>query len=621
MSTVFERVESVSLEVAAKQPVGAPATNSLPLVLGGVLVAAFSVLFAWPWWNRYLGLTNEGWYQFFGSQILQGRIPYRDFHLFVPPGQALMMAALTQIFGPRLIVAEVFGFIGIVVVSLVLYIWLTRLFPSFWVTVAVVATTAVYGRYNSESLSGLHVNVNLCAALAMLCASLALSGRPVTILLAGIVAGITFVTKQTAGVAVSASIGAALPVLLARRSGTGVGVRSAAWFSAGWIIPVAPVIIWLAAHGAFWAFVNAIFLRGPSSKGSTVGLLTREITTMLGDHRRMFIMFLALVVVAGFGICTRLRQTKVTGQLGAWYLVAFGLAALVVLLWAQHVHNFTQPRTRLDVLFQILPLYVGHLGSLTILAVYGWRFAHERLNTWEDQILLAAAVCSIFAYVMSFSVGDAKTMLIPAFPFVLSFGLSQLGSFRIVPVLRTATISVVLLCIAFTTSVKIQIPYSWDDWMEGSVWMANTKNMAFPELEGIRVTPETAAFVTRVVDDIREHSKPSDPIAELSSMPVLYLLSHRSPSTVGYVHFIDVTPDDVYVRDAETLRQNLPAVIIFMDYDEARLREGEINWRNGRRSGERVLASTVESLRNQYKFIDVLQIPRTSRQLEVWGRQ
>jgi hypothetical protein len=145
--------------------------------------------------------------------------------------------------------------------------------------------------------------------------------------------------------------------------------------------------------------------------------------------------------------------------------------------------------------------------------------------------------------------------------------------------------------------------------------------MAFPELEGIRVTPETAAFITRAVDDIREHSKPSDPIAELSGMPVLYLLSHRSPATLGYVHFIDVTPDDVYVRDAETLREHPPAVIVFMDYDEAKLREGEINWRNGRRSGERVLASAVESLRNQYKFIDVLQIPRTGGQLEVWGRQ
>src|ERR1039458_3505531 len=182
MSTVPERVGSVSFEVAASQSVGGPAANSLPLVLGSVLVVAFSALFARPWWNRYLGLTNEGWYQFFGSQIVQGRIPYRDFHLFVPPGQALVMAALTAIFGPRLIVAEVFGFIGIVVISLALYVWLTRLFHSFWVTVAVVATAAVYLRYNSESLSGMHVDVNLCAALAMLCARFALSGRPATIL-------------------------------------------------------------------------------------------------------------------------------------------------------------------------------------------------------------------------------------------------------------------------------------------------------------------------------------------------------------------------------------------------------------------------------------------------------
>jgi hypothetical protein len=307
MSAAPERVSSVSLELVASQAIGARARKSLPLVLGSVLVVAFSALFARPWWNWYLGLTNEGWYQFFGNQILQGRIPYRDFHLFVPPIQALVMASLTKIFGTKLIVPEVFGFIGIVAISFVLYLWLTRLFPSFWVTVAVVATAAVYLRYNSESLSGLHIDVNLCAALAMLCPSFALSGRPATSFLAGVVAGITFMTKQTAGAAVTASIGAALPVLLA--------------------------------------------------------------------------------------------------------------------------------------------------------------------------------------------------------------------------------------------------------------------------------------------------------------------------PTLSYVHFIDETPDDVFRRDAETLREHPPAVILFTKYDEAKLREGEINWRNGRRSGERALAAGVESLRNQYKFIDVLQIPYTGRRFEVWARQ
>jgi len=163
---------------------------------------------------------------------------------------------------------------------------------------------------------------------------------------------------------------------------------------------------------------------------------------MLSDHRRVLITLLALTLVAGFAICTSASgKTKMTRQRGTWSLLAFGLAALVVLLWAQHVHNFTEPSSRLDMLFQILPLYVGHLGSLAILAVYGWRFFYRQLNAWEEQILLAAAVCALFAYLMSFSLGDARTMLIPAFPFVVAFGLSQLTSSRVAPVLRTATIS------------------------------------------------------------------------------------------------------------------------------------------------------------------------------------
>jgi hypothetical protein len=48
---------------------------NLICLVGGLVVFFFALLFILPWWNRYLGLTNEGWYQFFGKQILQGRIP------------------------------------------------------------------------------------------------------------------------------------------------------------------------------------------------------------------------------------------------------------------------------------------------------------------------------------------------------------------------------------------------------------------------------------------------------------------------------------------------------------------------------------------------------------------
>ena len=71
-----------------------PKLGSLPngtVLAGGVVVFFFTLLFLLPWWNRYLGITNEGWYQFFGKQILQGRVPYRDFYMFVPPGQLFLM--------------------------------------------------------------------------------------------------------------------------------------------------------------------------------------------------------------------------------------------------------------------------------------------------------------------------------------------------------------------------------------------------------------------------------------------------------------------------------------------------------------------------------------------------
>jgi len=58
-----------------------------------------------------------------------------------------------------------------------------------------------------------------------------------------------------------------------------------------------------------------------------------------------------------------------------------------------------------------------------------------------------------------------------------------------------------------------------------------------------------------------------------------------------------------------------------MSYSEAQLREGEINWRNGRRSGERLLASALEALRSQYKVVDVLEAPYTGRPIEVWARK
>jgi hypothetical protein len=44
------------------------------LRLSMLLASAFVL----PWWNHYIGVTNDAWHYFYGQQILEGKVPYRD---------------------------------------------------------------------------------------------------------------------------------------------------------------------------------------------------------------------------------------------------------------------------------------------------------------------------------------------------------------------------------------------------------------------------------------------------------------------------------------------------------------------------------------------------------------
>jgi hypothetical protein len=597
-------------------------------LIGGLVVFPFTLLFILPWWNRYLGITNEGWYQFFGKQILQGRMPYRDFYLFVPPGQSLVMAALTSVFGDRIIVPELFGFVVAIVLALTLYVWMSRLFPALWAALATICATAIYLKGPSESLSGLQLSSNLYPILALCAASFALDKKSGSrsLLLAGVFAGLSFVMKQTAGVA-ALSIGIILPALIAFRSPARAGLRVAAFFAIGWSAPVLLTVGWLGTNGAFGAFLNDVFLQGPASKGSLVSLLARQVYGISSSLYQEVATAAALVVVVGAGLLFRLRvapdgeNRNLSKRREGFAILGFGAIALALIIYAQHWPNALPSRLhRLDFFFSIIPIYVGEFGSLALLMVYGWRLLRRKLSEHEEQLLLAASVSFVCAFLTSFSWATGRTMLVPAFPFVAAFGLARLPSGKVFSLAKISAVLVALLCVAVMAGSKTRVPYYWADWREGDALRASA-TLDFPELCGIKVTPETAAFLRRVVGDIQQYSRPNDPIAEFSTMPILYTLAHRTPMTFAYIHYIDVTPDYVYRIDARKLEKDPPAVIVFLRRSEAEFKEDELNFRNGRRSAERELWETIRTLGCKYRIVDLLQTPNTNQTFEVWARE
>ena len=95
-----------------------------PLRLTMSLLILFVSAAVLPWWNRYIAVTNDAWHYFYGQQILAGKVPYKDFYLFIPPLYALKNLSLIALFGNHLIVPHLAAIAEMMVLAVVLIAWI-----------------------------------------------------------------------------------------------------------------------------------------------------------------------------------------------------------------------------------------------------------------------------------------------------------------------------------------------------------------------------------------------------------------------------------------------------------------------------------------------------------------
>src|ERR1044072_9191046 len=179
------------------------------MLLGSMAIALFTTAFALLWWNKYLGITNDGWHFFHAQRIVNGEMPYRDFYLFIPPLHPLRIAAEISLFGNYLIVPQIFGLLERIILFIVLFIWLCRFFPVKYSLVGVMTGAVLYLSDYSESLSSLHHEAVFWATLAAFCLSSAFANprrRNLWALASGMFAALAFLGKQTSGIGITLSI-------------------------------------------------------------------------------------------------------------------------------------------------------------------------------------------------------------------------------------------------------------------------------------------------------------------------------------------------------------------------------------------------------------------------------
>ena len=557
------------------------------------LLTAFVVLAVLPWWNRYIGVTNDAWHYFYGWQILHGRIPYRDFYLFVPPLYALKNALLITLFGNHLIVPHVVAVAEIIVMTIVLLLWLRRVFPVREATIGIITTIALYILcFQAEPLGGLHQEAVFFPVLAGWAASTALAKRRIRYyLLTGVFAGCALMTKQNSGMATVLCLGLLVPVLLRQSSGTRAAVAAASWYTAGVAIPVGSICIWLASNGGLAAFISDVYIKGTASKGGLSETLMRPFV-MIGQDVR----FLVYLVLAGvflgrlFWIMRDPKRQRLS-------LTVFSVAAIVALILGVIVSRFVDV-ARIHGFYLNLPkdvlLFSGEIGCLILFvqAIVPWR------KFTDAQLVLLTGFSAGLAYIIACSWVDYTAAVLPSLAVFLTYAIYRLDGFT-----RTALMSICVLVIFQYSLIRMDVPFGWGGWVEPNVREAG-RRFPQPELAGFIASPESVAFVNRVTRDIVSHSGPEDTVLVDPDIPIFYLLTSRRPATFAYVHWIDVAPDSIDQADAARILGNPPKVIVYLEESEEQVHSGEVDFRHGRPGGVRTLMAAIHTLQPQYQVLD-----------------
>lgn len=600
-----------------------PAVSRESLVLKvtyATLLAAATCGYLLLWYNRFLGLSSNGWFYFYAQQILHGSVPYRDFYLYVPPLHPLKLAALSALFGDGLIVPRIAAVAERVVLAVLVYFWLLRIFTIGPAFLGSLLGVIAFCSDQADALSLHHHDSVLWAVTAGLLASFGISSRRSSAFIAGsgFFAALCFFTKQTTGAGISLVVPLILLCTLKSPRTWGRVALPLLAFAAGWAVPAGLVTSWLSRKGAFAPFLEQVFIKGPTSKGPLWMVLLRPFLTAIEYPVYLLYISVALVLLfmARRGFSRPVKNDVSSAGLTAWASmmgVVLLCAGALISRWGEEALWVTAFQAGMILI--LVTLFGTTWLSASLLAA---RFQHE-VSEKDAQLLLLTGVSMAVAVTLSLSWVAYGPMTMPGLALIVAMLVQRAMASRRLP-RRIAVLACTGAAILVLVSAKLQHPFRWEGWTDGPI-SQGTAQPKIQQLEDFRLPPPVAVFLDRVTAAVTAHSKRGDAIYVFPWAPLLYTFSQRQPTTFAYVHWFDVTPDYVARRDAAELRAHPPAVIVYFPFSPEQVRDQEDRFRGGGNSGQRELIHTVEELAKTYKLVDAVNQPYDDRVVFIYVRR
>lgn len=579
-------------------------------------VIVFCALLMLLTFNRTAPIT-EGWFSTYADMILDGKVPYRDFELVLPPLYTYMVAAVNFVFGNYLIVWRIIGMLLFIGTGLLAYRIFRLLFPA-WVS-AVSAITAMIASF-ADGVFVSYDYINFFSFFAFLVFYESL--RLLTDLYRGIdtdwkrffyvglLCGITFLFRQSSGLIIFVFLTGCFIFISALVKKIPVSKKDIVAFVIGTAAPVILILLCLAFAGAAGDCLEMLFSSGVKGNVSDMatGFLARTfnkrpewalagILAALGtvyfrrflvndwhlEWSRIYLItsVTMTVIVTVILVCSDFRMLFAENATGQMNLPALAFTFTLTLFLLTFVKLLKDLRSKIIPNIDLIK-YLFFSGFLTMIAIGGGLSADI---TYRHTYVALGFITAVFLSI------------------VCKLPLKGLSYHK------TGVVLVSAIIIAVTApgmmADKADCSYSWFVINTEPYENANcTTDIDY--FTGIMLTPAEKSFYEDFVALSDRYLDDEDIMYCYSPIPVFYTLAGKTPTVTAAVPWFDVASDKAVLDDLAYLHDNNPKMIVFADHGEETMRYEEDLYRNGHDSGQRAMYNWIcECMNGNYGYVNV----------------
>jgi Dolichyl-phosphate-mannose-protein mannosyltransferase len=605
MRAPFIGQETVKLEVPSQTKVGHLVTGSLVVF---VLALFMGFIF-----NRSLPI-NEGWFHYYAWLMHKGQMPYRDFWYISQPFD-LCIAWLFA--GDHLINLRIFGLVERIVLSGLLYFLLSRQFSPKASFLATLVSMMVLLTYLTEGFFTFLIDSLFFLVAGLICVYEAQTHprhQKWFLVLAGVCGSLCFFSKQSTGLLATI----ALAILIVwfdpdiRRF-----IQRLVYYSIGWSIIAAPILVWILSNSAWTPYVNEVFKGAASSKGS---LRTVFGTTVSRNfYPRMLALDIAVLLLLAVAVRKRYLIFKKPQE------TTFSKRDITLTVLIALVVMFVPIFLRLgETGVELLREYLAVLAKMLFMGIVlqfmwlGLRWLRWRRPLTQPVTALLIISAFFWAYGCQMSNKVEQHAIVLGLAFFVAFACDNISSRSGKSLIGLMT-ALCLLQVGESALYKYNDAYDWNGWR--SVIPLHTAQSHWPQLAGFNVDQTTVHIIDTILDDIARDTRPGEPIFTFPHMPMFNFITGHPQPTFAPVHYWDVCPDWVADADAGRVKAARPAVIVNMEMPEWLWADGELTFRRGKKSGQRTIDAMIKQLAasGDYRLQDSFKTHWECR-VNVWQR-